>query len=226
MDQLWFYSYSSHVNESDSLITPASFMNLQSDGLYTRDFGDFEQGNWKQKDAILFLKSKTGTITEFPIKSFFGAELQLVSPSGTLLNFESQPRRFSSAGDNPFSGENNLWRMPAAKKENEQEIKNRLKNHFRFYELYFSWALNNHFQSIDVNSAPSLIKIYGNGFELKSGENLPEVWRNYFYDQEDCNKANELIKNIFEHHEISWANTDNKFKMFISAFQQLQQQLR
>ena len=226
IDQLWFYSYSSHSNETDSSITPANFINLQPDGSYTRDFGNFDYGTWRQEDSTLFLKSKTGSTIKFPIRLFFGNELQLVSRTGTLLNFESQPRNFSSANDDPFLVLNNQWRIPAVKKENEREIKNRLKNHFRFYELYFNWALNNHFQSIDVNSTPSPVKIYGNGFELKPFEELPTAWRSYFYDREDCNKANELIKDIFKHHDIAWAITDNKFKMFISAFQQLQQQLR
>jgi hypothetical protein len=226
IDQLWFYSYSSNSNDVDSSITPANFISLQADGSYTRDFGNFDYGAWEQKASTLLLKSHTGSAIQFPIQSFFGNNLQLVSSKGTVLNFERQPRNFTSPESDPFLIANNKWRIPASKKENEQGIKNRLKNHFRFYELYFTWALNNHFQSIDVNSTPSPIKIYGNGFELKPFEDLPKTWRSYFYDSADCNKANDLIKEVFEHHSISWPITENKFKMFISAFQQLQQQFR
>lgn len=221
--QLWFYSYSSNSNDADNSITPANFLSLQPDGTYTRDFGKFEQGTWEEKDSSLYLKSKN-QIIQFPIKSFFGNELQLTSNKGTILHFESVARNFSSPGDDPFSPVNNQWRIPATKKESEQEIKSRLKNHFRFYGLYFKWALNNQFQSIDVHSTPSPIEIYGNGLELKRFDDLPITWKNYFFDEEDCNRANEIIKMIFEHHEISWPITENKFKMFISAFQQLQQQ--
>jgi hypothetical protein len=226
IDQLWFYSYSSNSNDADSSITPANFVNLQPDGSYTRDFGNFDYGTWEQKASTLLLKSHAGSAIEFPIKSFVSNNLQLVSARGTLLNFEGQPRNFSSPDMDPFMIANNKWRIPARKKENEQEIRNRLRNHFRFYELYFTWALNNHFQSIDVNSTPSPIKIYGNGFELKASEDLPKTWRGYFYDSLDCKQASDLIKYVFEHHSISWPITENKFKMFISAFQQLQQQLR
>jgi hypothetical protein len=225
IDQLWFYSYSSNAGERDNSITPANFLSLQPDNSYTRDFGKFEEGAWEEKNSTLYLKSKTGII-EFPIKSLSGNELLLVSKKGSVLHFESIARNFSSLADDPFASPNNQWRIPATKKENEQEIRSRLKNHFRFYELYFTWALNNHFQGIDVNSAPSPIKIYGNGFELKPLENLPSVWKSYFFDEDDCSKANEIIKDIFEHHGISWPTTENKFKMFISAFQQLQQQLK
>jgi len=225
IDQLWFYSYSSNAGDPDNSITPANFLSLLPDGSYTRDFGKFEEGSWEEKNSTLYLKSKTAII-DFPVKSFSANELLLVSKKGSVLHFESIARNFSSLADDPFSLANNQWQITATKKENEQEIRSRLKNHFRFYELYFEWALNNHFQSIDVNSTPSLIKIYGNGFELKRLENLPSVWKNYFFDEDDCSKANEIIKDIFDRHEISWPTTENKFKMFISAFQQLQQQLK
>ena len=35
-----------------------------------------------------------------------------------------------------------------------------------------------------------------------------------------------MIRDIFQHKTIAWAQTDNKFKMFLSAFQQLQTLLR
>lgn len=225
IDQLWFYSYSSDATDRDNSITPANFLSLQPDGSYTRDFGKFEKGTWEEKKSSLYLKSNTGTI-EFPIRSFSGNELQLASNKGTILHFEKVARNFSSPAEDPFAIENNLWRIHATKKENAEEIRSRLRNHFRFYELYFTWALKNQFQSIDVNSTPSLIKIYGNGFELKPFEQLPQTWKSYFFDEEDCNTASKIIRDIFEHHEISWPITENKFKMFVSAFQQLQQQLK
>ena len=224
IDQLWFYSYSSNAGDADN-ITPANFLSLQPDGSYTRDFGQFEEGTWEEKNSTLYLKSETGII-EFPVKSLAANELLLVSEKGSVLHFENIIRNFASPEEDPFTQANNQWRVRATKKENKQEIKSRLKNHFRFYELYFEWALNNHFQSVDVNSTPSLIKIYGNGFALKPSDELPGTWRNYFFDEEDCNTASGLVENIFEHHEISWPRTENKFKMFISAFQQLQQQLK
>jgi len=86
----------------------------------------------------------------------------------------------------------------ASKKENREEIKHRLLNHCMFWERYFSWALENNLSSIDVRSTPSLIKIYGNGFALKPANELPAVWKSYFFDEEDCAEANGIIEEIFE----------------------------
>jgi hypothetical protein len=139
---------------------------LLPDKTYTRDFRGFDYGNWEKKDSLLLLRSIKGDTAVFPIKYFFRNELQLLTGKGTTVSFESRPGKFSFVNENPFSVENNQWRIPAAKKENDSELKNRLRNHAKFYEFYFRWALKYDLSSIDVRSTPSLIKIYGNGFAL------------------------------------------------------------
>jgi hypothetical protein len=226
LDRLWFYTYSSgDVKNEVAEATPASFLYLKTDGSYTRDFGKFDYGTWKLEKSELVLSSKTNQRIIFPIKKFFNNELQLTSAKGTVLNFESQPGKFLLTSDDPFSVENNQWRVPATKKETDAQIKNRLRNHCRFNEAYFKWALDNDLNIVDVRSTPSPIKIYANGFALKEFDDLPATWRSYFFDKEDCLKANAMIKNIFEKGTIGWVHTDNRYKMFISAFQQLQEQL-
>jgi hypothetical protein len=227
LDGLWFYTHTSGMAQSgETEANPASFIYLQPDGNYTRDFNQFDYGRWKRNDSVLLLTNNKRITISFPIKFVSANELELISAKGTILNFELQPTKFSSLADNPFSVENNQWRKPASKKETEQELRSRLKNHFRFHEAYFKWALDEKISSIDVRSTPSPIKIYGNGFALKSFDELPASWRSCFYDAEDCQKANDLIKYIFEKEDIAWARTDNKYKMFISAFQQLEQKIQ
>ncbi len=114
----------------------------------------------------------------------------------------------------------------SCRQRNRIEIRNRLLNHFKFWELYFTRALNNEIQYIDVRSTPTPVKIYGNGFGLIPFEQLPAAWRAYFFDEEDCKIANDKIKSLFNRNAIGWPHTENKYKMFISAFQQLQQKLQ
>ena len=226
LDGLWFFTHTSGTSQNENAeANPASFLYLQPDNTYTRDFKKFEFGHWKRNDSVLLLTNEQKITISFPIRLLLGNELQLVSAQGTILNFEQQLAKFPSSANNPFSIENNQWRIEATKKETEQEIKSRLRNHFRFYETYFKWALDAKLSSIDVRSTPSPIKIYGNGFALKNFDELPASWRSYFYDEEDCQKANDMITDIFEKGDIAWAQTDNKYKMFISAFQQLEQKI-
>lgn len=224
--ELWFYTYRVAGNTAkDSILTPASFLCLQPDGAYTRDFGVFDYGRWTKKDGQLLLTSASDASAAIPIKSEELKEMQLQIGDQTAA-FELQPVSFAAGHDNPFSADNNQWRIPAKQKETDQQIKKRLQNHCRFWQYYFRWALNSEFSSVDVRSTPTSIKIYGNGFGLKPYGDLPATWRGYFYDSIDCQRANTLLRGAFEQRAIAWAYTDNKYKMFISAFEQLEQHIK
>ncbi len=223
---LWFYTFSGGpAEERDSLLTPASFAEIKADGSYASDFGHFEYGTWSRKDQKLCLTNQQNITTSFSLSSLTRKEMQLTTGKGIPLNFESQPIS-SKAVDDPFSLANNRWRLPARHKESIAEIRKRLFDHCRFWEMYFTWALNDNIATVDVRSTPTPIKIYGNGFGLKPFDELPQEWKSGFYDEEDGKKANELIEDIFHHKTIAWAHTDNKYKMFIGAFQQMEQFLR
>src|ERR1700733_5403952 len=77
-----------------------------------------------------------------PVNYITDKELQAGPAKGPFDNFESQPLSFSSTAENPFSKENNLWRIKAPAKETPEQLKERLRNHFKFWEVYFTWALN------------------------------------------------------------------------------------
>lgn len=225
--KIWFFTHTTGVKDAgDSMLTPANFINLETGGNYTSDLGHFDYGTWIYANNTLFLNSHNHGKSTMPVPWLTAKEMQSGPAKGPLDNFESQVVSFPSANENPFSVENNKWRIKATAKETSIQIKNRLINHCRFWELYFNWALNNKIQYIDVRSTATPIKIYGNGFGLKPYGQLPGAWKNYFYDEEDCKTANDKIKYVFDNGSIAWPQTENKYKMFISAFQQLQQKLQ
>ncbi len=225
--KIWFYTHSlGNIDNTNSSLTPASFLYLQKDGSYTKDFGGFEYGHWVKKEDRLLLKNAENKTTTIKIKYAGAKDMQLVMDRGVIANFEAQPSSFTSNQVDPFTLVNNKWRLHATHKESEEEIRKRLRNHCQFWEAYFAWALDYQIDYIDVRSTPTPIRIYGNGFGLKPFNELPEAWRSYFFDVEDCKIANNLLHEVFNFHEISWAHTDNKYKMFLSAFQQLQQFLK
>jgi hypothetical protein len=227
LPKLWFFTFGTGTpNGKDSLLSPASFLELRPDGSYTRDFGVFEYGTWLKKDHQLILTSQDHQKTSYPLTLPSAGEMQLTLSGDYVASFESQVIPSLRDKQDPFSVYNNHWRIPATHKESDMEIRKRLYNHCQFWEAYFRWALDKGLNTVDVRSTPTPIKIYGNGFALKPTEDLPAEWVNCFYDANDCRKASDMIRDIFQHKTIAWAQTDNKFKMFLSAFQQLQTLLR
>src|SRR3954463_12911923 len=86
---LWFYTHTSGaVVKEDSLLTPASFLNLKRDGTYTSDFGSFEYGHWTKHDDELLLTDAGNKTTRLHINALSGKELQLVTDKDMVINFE------------------------------------------------------------------------------------------------------------------------------------------
>jgi hypothetical protein len=218
----WFYTYQTDFNtKNESGLTPASFLCIRKDGTYTRDFGIFDYGHWEMKEGSINLASKRNQTAGLKIISLSGNELT-VDIEGQKINLDGQPFPSDNSSEDPFSIENNQWRIPASQKENEQVLRKRLLNHCRFWEVYFTWALKTNQETVDVRSTPTLIKIYGNGFTLKPVADQPARWRAYFFDDEDCQKAYDIMANIVSREDIAIPNTDHKYKMFIGIFQQLE----
>ncbi len=222
--RLWFYTYSSDSAIDRISLNPANFLELRSDKSFTSDLGKFHSGHWKLQDQQLFLNAEDGDVNILMINDLKLNEMQIQFGHSNAANFDGLP--LPKIENDPFSRINNLWRLHATTKETDDQLKMRLRNHCGFWVSYFNWALTNEMTTVDVRSTPTPIKIYGNGFTIKPFHDLPDAWKSYFYDSSDCRKANDMLIDIFQTHNVAWAHTDNKYKMFISAFQQMEQFLR
>jgi hypothetical protein len=240
LSKVWFFTYTDELSASDTrageaegnrylnklALNPSHFLSLQADGNYTMDFGNFEFGKWVFKKGLIELTDNSGQLKKIQFRLKQSKELAIHVPgkngTATVWHFEGWP---AAKDGNPFSLENNQWRLKATHKENEAAIVQRLHNHFRYWERYFNWGMEVKKSSLDVRSLPGPLKIYGNGFQLIPYQEWPQAWLSRFYDEEDSRMAYDKMKYFLQHDNIVWANTDNKFKMFISAFQQLQQKV-
>lgn len=220
---VWFYVPSAQRSKNDSLLTATSFLQ-QSNGTYTSDLGHYDHGSWTTEADALVLTNSKGKTIRLPIEKHSKHELRLFANENRVVSFDKYP---AASGDiNPFSQANNQWRIRATHAESDAELRARLHNHCRYWETYFAWALEEEVDGIDVRSTPTPIKIYGNGFGLKKYDELPTAWRQYFYDTADCRKADQMLKDVFRKRNIKWPQTDVTYEKFMSAFKQLQDQLK
>jgi hypothetical protein len=222
ISRMWFYTYDTKLTDvADTTILPGSFLDLRGDGTYSLDFNGFETGTWQFiNDNELILTSDQKKQTNIAVK-YVSEKSMNIFLFQRNFEFEGLPNNGMTGIEDPFSRQNNQWRIHATAKETDQQIAARLANHFQFWEAYFNWGLAHHIDYLDVRSTATPIKIYGNGFTLKPFNQLPVAWKRCFYDEEGCRKANDKIKQLFDNNTITWPHTDNKFKMFLSAFQQL-----
>jgi hypothetical protein len=234
-EKVWFYdddlsqekqmeNISRYGGTSEYSFSAASFMNLQPDGKFTSYFTAFDYGNWKLQDSTLILTNHNKGRLILEVKALDPKHMICINKSNQrVYRFNGYKNEFSSETESPFSINNNLWRVKANHKESDPELAARLKNHFRWWEKYFSWGLNNKLKVLDIRSTPSVLDMYANGFELKYYDyQLPE-WKGIFYDTTNSWRAYEMVYYLMYKKDIDWPKTENRFESFVSAFKQLQQ---
>lgn len=204
-------------------LTAANFIDLQADGTYTSYLAFFDSGKWFFRNNTLILVNHNRQIIELQVNKMDDKELICTNKmKRKVYRFSATPNEFAGASENPFSTLNNQWRIKATHKESDAELRARLKNHFSFWEKYFAWGFKEDIDYLDVRSTPSLLKLYGNGFELQYYEYLYPEWKNIFYDTADCRMAYENLYYKMYEKKIQWPKTKNRFESFVSAFHQLQ----
>lgn len=228
LSKLWFFSYTTGSGVSKYTMETYSFIYFHSDGTFTADIGKFMHGKWDISGGNINLRSDNGSVYTLTMKTLTMAQLQVAAPTvpAIVYTFIPQKTTLKTSTEDPFSQENNKWRFPAKHKESDAELRARLSNHCRFWQKYFDWGIKDNIQVLDVRSLPTPLKIYGNGFVLKSFDDLPDEWKAYFYDEEDCKKASAILEDIFNKKNINWGSLDNRYKMFSGAFQQMQDFLK
>lgn len=234
-EKAWFYN--DDVSEKDQLeniykyggsmeygFTAASFLNLQPDGKFTSYFSAFDYGDWKLQDSTLVLTDHNRGKLLLNVKKLNTRQMVCINKSNQkVYRFNGFNNQFTSDAESPFSISNNMWRVKAGHKESDDEIRARLKNHFKWWEKYFSWGLDNKMQVLDIRSTASVLDMYANGFELKYFDQQFPEWKNVFYDTANCWRAYEMVYYLMYKKNINWPKTENRFEGFVSAFKQLQQ---
>lgn len=225
----WFFTMENRIStdsRKDPVLTPANFIHLENDGRYSSYLLQFETGNWILNNGMIELQADNKVIHKLRIINSNEKELGLdIEPGNNddcQMLFTGINNPFKDVRQNPFNGANNQWRISPNKKEDETAIRQRIKNYFHYWELYFTWALAAKIDYLDVRSLKGPVKIYGNGFALVPFEELNQEWHTHFYDLENSRQAYDMIETMLKKETVSWPKTDNKFKAFISAFQQVQ----
>jgi hypothetical protein len=205
-----------------------SFLDLQEDGSYTSYFGSYEEGRWQlKKNQLVLSPAGDWKVIPFEVRSVDEGKLELYyAPRAAVYSFEGYENKFTRPSDNPFYYRNNKWRRKAERPESDSEIRERVKNHFRFFEKYLAWAQGRNIRVGNISSIASPLQVYSNGFELVHFERQSYQWKELFYDTANARTAYNKIYRIFREEKIDWNTKVPSFKMLELAFQQMQQKLR
>jgi len=123
---------------------------------------------------------------------------------------EEDPNYFSNLSDDPYSKENNWWRVKPSQPETDRQIKNRVLDHLKFWQLLFHDANKFDRPFVSYNWFSSPLVVASNGVVMKLYADVKKEWDENFYDSVQAQKGYELMRKCFSK-KIKYMDTDNKY---------------
>ena len=191
------------MTESSQVEIPYRSLCFSTNGTFFKNpRNSFDYGNWQYDDA-----TKTITINNsidkgkdvYKIAKIAYDEMTLVNTgigSITNLKFIAPGKRYKNPNDEPYSLENNRWRIKPKNKESDSAIHQRLKENLYFFILFYKSALAKEDKTVSFWGLPSCFKWYGGAIYLKKEEELKENWINCFYSKSQAMQAYALADKL------------------------------
>ena len=191
------------MTESSQMEIPYRSLCFSTNGTFFKNpRNSFDYGTWQYNDA-----TKTITINNsiergkdvYKIAKIAYDEMTLVNTgigSSTNLKFIGPGKRYKNASDEPYSLENNRWRIQPTSKESDSAIHQRLKENLYFFILFYKSALAKNDKTVSFWGLPSCFKWYGGAIFIKKKDELKDNWINCFYNKDQAMKAYALADKL------------------------------
>ena len=191
------------MTESSQFEVPYRSFYFSTKGTFLKNpRNTFDYGTWQYDDA-----AKTITINNsidrnkdvYKIAKIAYDEMTLVNVgigSATNLKFIAPGKRYKNANEEPYSLENNRWRIKPKTKESDSAIHQRLKENLYFFILFYKSALDKDDKTVSFWGLPSCFKWYGGAIFIKKKEELKENWINCFYNKGQAMQAYALADKL------------------------------
>ncbi|MFZ1304982.1 MAG: hypothetical protein WAT20_04405 [Ferruginibacter sp.] len=191
------------MTESSQFEIPYRSFYFSTKGTFVKNpRNTFDYGTWIYDDA-----AKTITINNsidrnkdvYKIAKIAFDEMTLVNTgigSATNLKFIAPGKRYKNANDEPYSLENNRWRIKPKSKESDSAIHQRLKENLYFFILFYKSALAKDDKTVSFWGLPSCFKWYGGAIFIKKKEELKDNWINCFYNKDQAMQAYALADKL------------------------------
>ena len=191
------------MTESSQMEIPYRSLCFSANGTFFKNpRNSFDYGTWQYDDA-----TKTITINNsiekgkdvYKIAKIAYDEMTLVNTgigSITNLKFIAPGKRYKNASDEPYSLQNNRWRIKPTSKESDSAIHQRLKENLYFFILFYKSALAKEDKAVSFWGLPSCFKWYGGAIFIKKKDELKDNWINCFYNKDQAMQAYALADKL------------------------------
>ena len=198
------------MTESSQVEIPYRSLCFSTNGTFFKNpRNSFDYGTWQYDDAakIITINNSIDKGKDvYKIAKIAYDEMTLVNVgigSATNLKFIAPGKRYKNANDEPYSLENNRWRIKPKNKESDSAIHQRLKENLYFFILFYKSALAKEDKTVSFWGLPSCFKWYGGAIFIKKKDELKDNWVNCFYNKEQAMQAYALADKLLSQ-QYNW----------------------
>ena len=174
----------------------------------------FTNANWafnnKSKQLIIQEKDTTVPALSFTVIKYQNDVLTLENNNGVVipniitgkketihLQYIAQRLKSNDTIPNLFDAAINKWRQKPTQAEDDDAIKNRLRELLHYYAAYFANIKGNKIPVFNPEKMLCPIKFYNGGIGRKRFKEF-DNWTQVFFDNKDAKKAHTMLGNAFD----------------------------
>lgn len=217
------------VDSEDALLQEAKKNEAVKNGMIYNFFADgtftflseknlYSFGNWKlneEANKLTLIRNGKKEVQNFNFEEAINdkASIQISSSnSNEIYTFIREAKTLKNYKEDPFYPANNLWRLKAQKSENKIQITDRLGNFFK-HTAYILKASEERKQNVvSFEFSLGIIKIYNGGIGIEEWYNVPQSWKETFYNENEALIARDLFSNYLQKSNYHGASTGNWVK--------------
>jgi len=143
----------------------------------------------------------------------------------TVFRLSPDDNSYSKEAKDPYSSENNKWRIKPTALESAAQIKQRVKDHIDFFILLYDDAQRNETNYVSYEWFVSPLVPASNGIALKHYSRVQDQWEKCFYDSSQAMQGYQLLEKAFEKKIEFPAKIDSKFQRNINMLEQVRRNM-
>ncbi|UON83877.1 hypothetical protein MUK70_02565 [Dyadobacter chenwenxiniae] len=195
-----------------SFFPDSTFTRIHHTGAY--DFGRYSY-DAEEQSLLLTANRKTEELRVVTETSPSGKQrLSVEFMPGMTLSLAQYGEPMDKFREDPFSVQNNAWRIKPSAQETKQQIFDRLINYIGHNASILRAAYIREQDFISWEFSKGIIKVYNVGIGIVPKNEVPQAWIDSFYSREDAMECYALFENYLrnarhtKHNSGNWVKDD------------------
>lgn len=119
--------------------------------------------------------------------------------------------KYNNEKEDPYSTDNNLWRIKPASPETDKQLAARVVNHVQFVRSMMQDVVDGRKTYISLHSFHTPLIMDANDIRLQHYEDIQDEWKDNFYDTAQAKKGFDLLEKAVLYNGVKPGATNDRF---------------